>query len=186
MVVHLYVIFFSLSNGKMTLCAPKSRSGTLAKFCARVWPVTLKTFKNHPKCHQFSVFHQFSVLILFLIHLSCTPSYTHQIAIQASTNTSSQQECHQCDARPVWTWMKSLKPRALLNCTDHIYPIISYLILMNKCQFIYSILLQKRKNKNKHTHRNQISIHMSCMHWLSVSPCTFTWWSCALAPLPIL
>ena len=32
----------SLSNGRITPCAPKSRSETLAKFCAMVWPVTSK------------------------------------------------------------------------------------------------------------------------------------------------
>lgn len=55
-------ILRGLSNGRITLCAPKSRSGTLAKFCAMVWPVTSTnlrdqvavSFPNFPMSHAMS------------------------------------------------------------------------------------------------------------------------------------
>mmetsp|Transcript_65180 Transcript_65180/g.79774 ORF Transcript_65180/g.79774 Transcript_65180/m.79774 type:complete len:207 (-) Transcript_65180:459-1079(-) len=43
-----------LSNGRITLCAPKSRSGTLARFCAMVWPVTvIQSPKIHPNFSKY-------------------------------------------------------------------------------------------------------------------------------------
>mmetsp|Transcript_84803 Transcript_84803/g.134272 ORF Transcript_84803/g.134272 Transcript_84803/m.134272 type:complete len:202 (+) Transcript_84803:542-1147(+) len=40
-IFRLPVFWMHLSKGRITLCAPKSRSGTLIRFCAMVWPVTV-------------------------------------------------------------------------------------------------------------------------------------------------